>query len=50
MGAEKIEIISMGQGNKTSRIVAWTFLTAEEQKEWKETIGSKIIQNFTEEA
>jgi len=22
---------------KTSRIVAWTFLTAEEQKEWRET-------------
>jgi len=37
MAAEKIETIPMGQGNKTSRIVAWTFLTAEEQKEWKET-------------
>ena len=37
LGAEKVEIIPMGQGNKTSRIVAWTFLTVEEQKEWKET-------------
>jgi 23S rRNA (adenine1618-N6)-methyltransferase len=27
----------MGQGNKTSRIVAWTFLTKEQQKIWKNT-------------
>jgi len=32
-----IETISVGQGNKTSRIVAWTFLTKEEQKNWKNT-------------
>ena len=37
IGAEKVQVIPMGQGNKTSRIVAWTFLTAEEQKEWRET-------------
>ncbi|MGZ2370305.1 23S rRNA (adenine(1618)-N(6))-methyltransferase RlmF [Ancylomarina sp. YFZ004] len=37
LGAEKVETIPMGQGNKTSRIVAWTFLNAEEQKEWRET-------------
>jgi 23S rRNA A1618 N6-methylase RlmF len=24
----------MGQGNKTSRVVAWTFLTNEQQTEW----------------
>jgi 23S rRNA (adenine1618-N6)-methyltransferase len=30
-----IETIPVGQGNKTSRIVAWTFLTKEEQKNWK---------------
>jgi 23S rRNA (adenine1618-N6)-methyltransferase len=29
-----IKTIPMHQGNKTSRIVAWTFLTAEQQKEW----------------
>ncbi len=29
--------IQMGTGNKSSRIVAWTFLTAEQQKEWRET-------------
>jgi len=27
--------LPMGQGNKTSRIVAWTFLDKEQQKEWK---------------
>lgn len=29
------ETITMGQGNKTSRIVAWSFLTKEEQLKWK---------------
>lgn len=29
--AETIKTITMGQGNKTSRILAWTFLTKEEQ-------------------
>ena len=34
--AEAIEVktISMSQGNKTSRFVAWTFLNEEEQKKW----------------
>ncbi len=32
--AAEIKTIGMGQGNKVSRIVAWTFLTKEEQKEW----------------
>jgi 23S rRNA (adenine1618-N6)-methyltransferase len=31
------ETIPMGQGNKTSRIVAWTFLTTEEQNKWRNT-------------
>lgn len=35
--AKEIKTIPMGTGNKASRIVAWTFLTPEEQKEWKET-------------
>lgn len=37
--AEAIEVrtIPMGQGNKTSRIVAWTFLTQPEQNKWKDT-------------
>ena len=33
--ALEVKTIPMGQGNKTSRIVAWTFLTKEDQKEWK---------------
>ncbi len=32
--AHQIKTINMGQGNKISRIVAWTFLTDEEQEEW----------------
>jgi 23S rRNA (adenine1618-N6)-methyltransferase len=35
VGAAEVETISMGQGNKTSRIVAWTFLTHDEQNKWK---------------
>ena len=35
--AVEIKTIAMGQGNKTSRIVAWTFLTPLEQKEWRAT-------------
>ena len=34
-GATDVKIILVGQGNKTGRIVAWTFLNSEEQKEWK---------------
>jgi 23S rRNA (adenine1618-N6)-methyltransferase len=32
--ASKIETIPMGTGNKSTRIVAWTFLTKEERKNW----------------
>jgi len=34
--AEAVEIktIPMGQGNKTSRLLAWTFLSTEDQKSW----------------
>ena len=35
--AVTIKTIPMGQGNKTSRIVAWTFLTKDAQKEWRDT-------------
>ena len=33
-GANQIKTINMGQGNKLSRIVAWTFLDKEEQENW----------------
>lgn len=41
--AEAVEVktIPMGQGNKSSRILAWTFLTPEEQKEWIDTSWAK---------
>lgn len=32
-----VETIPMGQGNKASRIVVWTFLTPDEQSKWKNT-------------
>jgi 23S rRNA (adenine1618-N6)-methyltransferase len=34
MGATEIKTIPMHQGNKVTRIVAWTFLTKEGQKVW----------------
>jgi 23S rRNA (adenine1618-N6)-methyltransferase len=40
--ATEIKTIAMSQGNKSSRIVAWTFLNTEEQKEWRELRWSKI--------
>lgn len=36
-GVEQNKTISVGTGNKTSRIVAWSFLSKAEQKEWRET-------------
>jgi 23S rRNA (adenine1618-N6)-methyltransferase len=36
-GASDVKTIPMGQGNKISRIVAWTFLTQEQQMKWVET-------------
>lgn len=35
--ANQIERIPMGTGNKSSRIVAWTFLSGEEQSAWRES-------------
>ncbi len=35
--ANQIKTIPMGTGNKSSRIVAWTFLSKEERKDWRET-------------
>lgn len=41
-GANQIKTIPMGTGNKSSRIVAWTFLSKEERKEWRETRWQKL--------
>lgn len=35
LNAIEIKTIPMGQGNKISRVLAWTFLTKEQQKIWK---------------
>jgi 23S rRNA (adenine1618-N6)-methyltransferase len=35
VNAAEIRTIDMAQGQKTSRIVAWTFLTESQQKDWK---------------
>ncbi len=37
MEITQIKTIPLGTGNKSSRIVAWSFLTKEEQKHWRET-------------
>ena len=34
IGAVEVKTIEMGQGNKKSRIVAWTFLNKEQQSNW----------------
>ena len=41
--ANQIKTIPMGTGNKSSRIVAWTFLTSEEQIVWRETRWKTLI-------
>lgn len=35
--AAQVKTIPMGTGNKSTRIVAWSFLSKEEQKQWRET-------------
>jgi 23S rRNA (adenine1618-N6)-methyltransferase len=30
----EVKTIDMGQGNKRSRILAWTYLTKKQQKAW----------------
>jgi 23S rRNA (adenine1618-N6)-methyltransferase len=34
LGATEVKIINMQLGNKVSRLVAWTFLNKDEQKDW----------------
>lgn len=34
VGAYELNTLQMGQGNKKSRVVAWTFLSPEEQEKW----------------
>jgi 23S rRNA (adenine1618-N6)-methyltransferase len=43
--AEAIEVktIPMGQGNKSSRIVAWTFLTKQQQETWVKAKWNELV-------
>jgi len=40
--AVEVKTIPMGQGNKTTRIVAWTFLTREQQEKWISTRLNRV--------
>lgn len=42
--ATNVVTIPMGQGNKTSRIVAWTFLNKEQQNKWRNTRWKETIE------
>lgn len=37
VNAHDVRIVPMGQGNKSSRLVAWTFLSSVQQKSWRES-------------
>lgn len=37
VNATDVKTVEMGQGQKISRFIAWTFLSEQEQKEWRET-------------
>lgn len=37
----EVKTISMGQGNKISRVVAWTFLDEEQRKNWRQAKGKQ---------
>jgi 23S rRNA (adenine1618-N6)-methyltransferase len=39
-----VKTIEMGTGNKSTRIVAWTFLTKEEQKAWRDTNWKSTVK------
>jgi 23S rRNA (adenine1618-N6)-methyltransferase len=40
--AIEVKTIPMGQGNKSGRIVAWTFFTPEDKREWVNTRWNEI--------
>jgi 23S rRNA (adenine1618-N6)-methyltransferase len=42
--AVAVKTIEMGTGNKSTRIVAWTFLTKEEQKAWRDTNWKSTVK------
>lgn len=42
-GAKKVVTLPMGQGNKKSRVVAWTFLSEAQQHEWREARWGGVL-------
>ncbi len=42
LGAERIEVLNMSQGQKLSRALAWSFLTPKQQREWARHRWSQI--------
>jgi 23S rRNA (adenine1618-N6)-methyltransferase len=45
-GALAVRTIPMGQGNKTSRIVAWTYISKKKQRIWKEARWVEVQETF----
>ena len=43
IGSAEVKTIPMGQGNKTSRIVAWTFQTSRQHEEWIKKRWNKML-------
>ncbi len=43
-GAKEVRTIEMAHGQKQSRIVAWTFLSVEQQAQWKKKFNPSKIQ------
>jgi len=39
--ATRVKTITMGTGNKSTRIVAWSYLSKQEQKDWKDSRWNK---------
>ena len=43
VGALHVKTINMAQGNKKSRILAWTFLDEKQQQAWRNSLNKTII-------
>jgi 23S rRNA (adenine1618-N6)-methyltransferase len=36
LGASRVKLVSMAQGQKQSRMLAWSFLDAEQLRQWRQ--------------
>ena len=43
LNVSAFKVIKMGQGNKTSRILAWTFADKIGRQKWSKTLSNKVI-------